>query len=69
DEDRDHLIGNIVGHLKNADERILLRQCAVFYNVDPEYGTRVAEGVGVDVGEVQRLAAMSADERAAATAR
>lgn len=68
DEDRDHLIGNIVGHLKNADERILLRQCAVFYNVDPEYGTRVAEGVGVDAAEVERLAALSDDERAAATA-
>ncbi|MHB0979526.1 MAG: catalase [Thermoleophilia bacterium] len=68
DEDRDHLIGNIVGHLKNAHERILLRQSAVFYNVDPEYGTRVAEGVGVDVAEVERLAAMSDEERAAATA-
>jgi len=68
DKDRDHLISNIVGHLKNAQERIRLRQCAVFYKVDPEYGPRVAEGVGVDITEVERLAAMSDEERAAATA-
>jgi len=68
-EDRDHLVSNIVGHLKRAAERIRLRQCAVFYKVDPDYGTRVAEGVGVDVAEVKRLAAMSAEERAIATAR
>ena len=69
DEDRDHLIGNIVGHLKNAQERIRRRQCAVFYRVDHDYGTRVAAGVGVDVAEVKRLAEMSAEERAAATAK
>jgi catalase len=68
DEDRDHLVSNIVGHLGNAQERIRLRQCAVFYRADPEYGTRVAEGVEVDIGQVKRLAAMTPDERAAATA-
>ena len=68
DEDRDHLVSNLVGHLGNAQERIRLRQCAVFYKVDPEYGTRVAEGVGVDAAEVERLAAMTDEERAAATA-
>jgi catalase len=68
DEDRERLIGNVVGHLKNAQERIRLRQCAVFYKVDPEYGTRVAEGVGVDVAQAERLAAMSDEERKAATA-
>jgi catalase len=67
DQDRDHLISNIVGHLSGAQERIQLRQCAVFHKVDPEYGTRVAEGVGVSVAEVERLAAMTDDERAAAT--
>ena len=68
DEDRDHLVSNIVGHLGNAQERIRLRQCAVFYKADPEYGTRVAEGVEVDLEQVKRLAAMTPDERAAATA-
>jgi catalase len=68
DEDRDHLVGNIVGHLSNAQERIRLRQCAIFFKADPEYGRRVAEGVGVSVAEVERLATMTDEERAAATA-
>ena len=63
DEDRDHLISNIVGHLSGAQERIKLRQCAVFSKVDPDLGARVASGVGVDTAEVERLAAMSDDER------
>ena len=68
DEDRDHLIGNIVAHLGNAQKRIQLRQAALFHKADPDYGRRVAEGVGLDVGEVERLAAMSQEERVKATA-
>jgi catalase len=67
DEDRDHLIGNIVGHLGGAQKRIQMRQVAVFFKADPDYGRRVAEGVGLDVNEVERLAAMSQEERAKAT--
>jgi catalase len=67
DEDRDHLIGNIVGHLGGAQKRIQMRQAAVFFKADPDYGRRVAEGVGLDVNEVERLAAMSQEERAKAT--
>ena len=69
DQDRDHLIGNIVGHLDAAQKRIQLRQTAVFYKADPEYGTRVAEGLGLDIKEVERLAEMSPEERAKATAK
>ncbi len=65
--DRDHLVSNVVGHLGHAQERIRLRQCAVFYKVDPDYGTRVADGVEVDISAVRRLAAMSDEDRAAAT--
>ncbi len=68
DEAREHLVGNIVGHLSGAKERIQLRQCAIFYKADPEYGTRVAEGLGLDTAEVERLASMSDEERVAATA-
>ncbi len=68
DEDRDHLVGNIVDHLGGAKKRIRLRQAAVFYKADAEYGRRVAEGVGLDVKEVERLAEMSQEERARATA-
>jgi len=67
-EDRDHLIGNIAAHLGNAQKRIQLRQTALFYKADPDYGRRVAEQLGLDVREVERLAAMPDDERARATA-
>jgi len=67
DEDRDHLIGNITTHLCNARKRIQLRQTAIFYKADPDYGSRVAKGLGLDVAEVKRLAGMSQDERVKAT--
>jgi len=68
DEDRDHLIGNIVSHLSGTQKRIQLRQTALFYKADPEYGRRVAEGLGLGVKEVQSLAGMSQEGRAKATA-
>jgi catalase len=67
DEDRDHIIGNITTHLYNARKRIQLRQTAIFYKADPDYGSRVAKGLGLDVAEVKRLAGMSQDERVKAT--
>ena len=67
DDDRDHLIGNIVAHLGGAQRRIQLRQTALFYKVDPDYGTRVASGLGLDVDEVKRLVGMSQEERVKAT--
>jgi catalase len=67
-EDRDHLIGNIVTHLGNAQKRIQMRQSAIFYKADPEYGTRVAQGLELDVKEVERLASMSQNDRVKATA-
>ena len=68
DTDRDHLIGNIVVHLGGAQKRIQYRQTALFYKADPGYGRRVAEGLNLDVKEVERLANMSNEERARATA-
>jgi catalase len=56
DVDREHLIGNIVDHLGAAKGEIQLRQAALFYRVHEEYGTRVAQGLGLDVEEVERLA-------------
>lgn len=67
DKDRDHLIDNIVGHLGSAQKRLQLRQTALFFKADPDYGRRVAEGMGLDAGEVERLAHMSQEERAKAT--
>ncbi|MFC1951029.1 catalase [Chloroflexota bacterium] len=67
DQDREHLIGNITTHLCNAQKRIQLRQTAIFYKADADYGKRVAEGLKLDVKEVERLANMSQEERAKAT--
>ncbi len=69
DQDRANLVGNITSHRCNAQKRIQLRQSAVFYKAEPEYGRRVAEGLGLDVKEVERLAEMSQEARAEATAR
>ena len=69
DADREHLVGNIVAHLGNAQKRIQLRQAAIFYKVDPDYGGRVAQGLGLNVDKVKKLAAMSPEERVQATAK
>ena len=69
DEDRDHLIGNIVAHLGGAQKRIQLRQTVLFYKADPDYGRRVAVGLGLDVKEIERLAEKRQEELAEATTR
>ncbi|MGC8605129.1 MAG: catalase, partial [Desulfomonilaceae bacterium] len=67
DQDRQNLIGNIVAHLGAAQKRIQLRQCALFFKADNEYGRRVANGLWLDSNEVERLANMNEVERAQAT--
>ena len=62
-----NLISNIVGHLGNAKQNIQYRQTALFYKADAEYGTRVAEGLKLDVERVKHLASLSQKERAEAT--
>ncbi|HEX7344862.1 MAG TPA: catalase [bacterium] len=54
--DRDHLIGNIVSHLSHAQESIQLRQTALFYKADEDYGRRVAAGLKLDIKKVLPLA-------------
>lgn len=67
--DRTNLIKNIVGHIKAAQQRIQYRQAALFYKAHPEYGTRVAEGLKLDLAKVKNLAAMTQEERVKATAK
>jgi catalase len=69
DQERANLVGNIVDHLGKAQKRIQLRQTAIFYKADADYGRRVAEGLGLDTKEVERLAKMSQEERAKVTAK
>ncbi|MBN1678529.1 MAG: catalase [Candidatus Thermoplasmatota archaeon] len=68
ENDRSNLVGNIVSHLGGAHKRIQLRQTALFFKADPDYGRRVAKGLGLDVKEVEKLARMSQEDRAKATA-
>ncbi|MBC8484842.1 MAG: catalase [Bacteroidetes bacterium] len=58
DEDREHLVGNITTHLGNAQKKIQLRQSAIFYKADQEYGESVAKGLDLDVNQVKSLAEM-----------
>ena len=67
DVDREHLIRNIVSHINAAQPRLQLRQTALFYKADADYGERIAEGLGLDMAEVKRLAGMSQEERVKAT--
>ena len=67
DQDRTNLIGNIVSHLGNAQKRIQMRQTAIFYKANPDYGRRVAEGLKLNVKEIEKLANMSQEERVKAT--
>lgn len=48
--DRTNLINNISGHLKNAQKFIQERQVKIFYKCHPEYGTRLAKQLGLDLG-------------------
>ncbi len=69
DEERSRLIGNIVAQLKDTQERVRYRQAAIFYRVHPEYGTRVAEVVGLTSVRVAELAALDDEAPFEATAR
>ncbi len=55
DQDREHLVGNITGHLGGAQKRIQLRQTALFFKAYPDYGRRVAKGLKLDIKEVEKL--------------
>lgn len=67
DKDKDHLALNLVGHMSNAKERIQYRQCSLFYKAEPEYGTRVAKSLGLNISKVKKLAEMTQEERVEAT--
>jgi catalase len=48
--DRDHLVGNIVGHLSQGVERFIQERAVNDYwtQVDPDLGARVAQGLGLE---------------------
>ncbi|MBO8163796.1 MAG: catalase [Brevibacillus sp.] len=48
-EERSRLVENLVADLEGVDQSIQLRVICNFYRADVEYGTRVAEGLGLDL--------------------
>jgi len=49
---RDRLIENIVASMKSVPQRIQALQVRHFYNADPEYGTGVANGLGLNAEKI-----------------
>ena len=51
-DQKTQLIGNLVAPLKTVPSFIQVRQLGHFYQADPDYGTRVAAGLGIPVDEI-----------------
>lgn len=51
-EEKARLVDNIVDSMKPVKREIQLRQIPHFYKADPDYGTRVAEGLGIDIKDL-----------------
>lgn len=49
EDEKTRLVGNIVAHLGGAKREIQERQVKHFYKADPDYGTRVAQGLGLEI--------------------
>ncbi|TFB21775.1 catalase [Filobacillus milosensis] len=50
DEGKERLVNAVVGHLGQCTmEEVKLRQIGHFYKADPDYGERVAKGLGLEV--------------------
>jgi catalase len=53
--EREDLINNITGDLKQCPENIQLRMIWHFWHCDPDYGQRLADGVGIDIEKAKAL--------------
>ncbi len=51
DDQKQQLIDAIVGSMKNIPRRIQEKQCGLFAKCDPDYGGRIAEGLGIQVAQ------------------
>jgi catalase len=52
DEAKDRLISNIVGAMQEVPRAIQVRQIGHFVKADPDYGKRVAKGLGIDLTNI-----------------
>lgn len=51
-DQKSRLIKNLVGALKTVPRVIQVRQTGHFYKADPNYGSNVASGLGIAIGEI-----------------
>jgi catalase len=68
EEQKNTLIANTAEDMLPVTDNIKYRHAAHCYLADREYGTRLAKAMGIDITEVEKLAAMNETERLAATA-
>jgi catalase len=52
-DQKSQLIGNLVLPLKTVPRAIQVRQLGHFFKADPDYGSRVAAGLGIPINEVR----------------
>lgn len=64
---RDILIGNTARNMGGVCDKVRSRHAAHCYLADPEYGTKLAEALKLDLGKVEELAKLSHAERMKAT--
>ncbi|WP_066649157.1 catalase [Christensenella timonensis] len=67
EEQRNVLIGNTARNIAPVTENIKYRHAAHCYRADEEYGTRIAQALGLDLGKVRELKELSNDELNEAT--
>lgn len=63
DDQKAQLIGNLVDALKVVPRMIQVRQTVHFYKADPDYGSRVAQGLGIKIHEISGNATLRGPER------
>lgn len=49
EDEKVRLTGNLIDHMKNVRREVQERQIQHFYKADPDYGARVARGLGLDI--------------------
>ncbi|MCL2151226.1 MAG: catalase, partial [Coriobacteriia bacterium] len=67
EDKRDILISNTAADIATVSDNIKYRHAAHCYLADVEYGTRIAEALGLDLDMVVELAGLGREERLAAT--
>ncbi|WP_297631578.1 catalase [uncultured Clostridium sp.] len=62
DEGKETLIKNIVNHMCNIKENVQYRQIALFYKVNSELGSKIAEKLNLEIDKVKRLSMLEQKE-------